>query len=60
MRRAFAATHRDPRYLADAEKQLADVSPVTATEILTVLKRIESAPPQQLEYLRRLFAEPKG
>ena len=60
LRRAFAATHRDPRYLADAEKQLADVSPVTATEILAALKRIESAPPQQLDYLRRLFAESKG
>jgi tripartite-type tricarboxylate transporter receptor subunit TctC len=60
LQRAFAATHRDPQYLADAEKQRVDVSPVTAAEVMTALKRIESAPPQQLDYLRRLFAESKG
>jgi hypothetical protein len=37
-----------------------DVSPVTAAEILAALKRIESAPQQQLDYLRRLFTESKG
>jgi tripartite-type tricarboxylate transporter receptor subunit TctC len=60
LQRAFAATHRDPQYLADAEKQRVDVSPVTAAEILAALKRIESAPQQQLDYLRRLFTESKG
>ena len=60
LQRAFAATHRDPQDLADAEKQRVDVSPVTAAEVLAALKRIESAPQQQLDYLRRLFAESKG
>jgi tripartite-type tricarboxylate transporter receptor subunit TctC len=60
LQRAFAATHRDPQYLADAEKQRVDVSPVTAAEVLAALKRIESAPQQQLDYLRRLFTESKG
>ena len=36
------------------------MSPVTADEVLAALKRIESAPQQQLDYLRRLFAESKG
>jgi tripartite-type tricarboxylate transporter receptor subunit TctC len=60
LQRAFAATHRDPQYLAEAAKQRIDVSPVTAAEVLQALKRIESAPQQQLDYLRRLFAESKG
>jgi tripartite-type tricarboxylate transporter receptor subunit TctC len=59
LQRAFAATHRDPQYLADAAKQRIDVSPVTAGEVLQALKRIESAPQQQLDYLRRLFTESK-
>jgi tripartite-type tricarboxylate transporter receptor subunit TctC len=60
LQRAFAATHRDPQYLADAAKQRVDVSPVTAEQVLQALKRIESAPQQQLDYLRRLFTESKG
>ncbi|MPZ39678.1 MAG: hypothetical protein GEU95_16790 [Rhizobiales bacterium] len=60
LQRAFAATHRDKQYLADAEKQRVDVSPVTADHVMHALKRIESAPPQQLEYLRRLFTESKS
>ena len=60
LQRAFAATHRDPQYLAEAEKQRVDVSPVSAEQVLQALKRIESAPQQQLDYLRRLFAESKG
>jgi tripartite-type tricarboxylate transporter receptor subunit TctC len=60
LREAFAATHRDPQFLADAAKMRVDISPVTAEEVVRALKRIESAPPQQLDYLRRLFAEARG
>jgi tripartite-type tricarboxylate transporter receptor subunit TctC len=60
LQRAFADTHRDPLYLAEAAKQRVDVSPVTAEQILAALRRIESAPPQQLDYLRRLFADARG
>lgn len=60
LQRAFAAVHRDKQYLADAAQQRIDVSPVTADEVVSALKRIESAPQQQLDYLRRLFAESKG
>jgi tripartite-type tricarboxylate transporter receptor subunit TctC len=60
LREAFAATHRDPQFLADAAKMRVDISPVTADGVLQALKRIESAPREQLEYLRRLFAEARG
>jgi tripartite-type tricarboxylate transporter receptor subunit TctC len=60
LRRAFAATHRDPQYLADAAKLGVDVSPVGADEVAQTLKNIADAPPPLLDYLRRLFAEAKG
>jgi len=45
----FAATHRVPQYLADAAKQRVDVRPVNAEQALQAVKRIESAPQQQLD-----------
>jgi tripartite-type tricarboxylate transporter receptor subunit TctC len=60
LQRAFAATHKDEAFLAEARKLRIDVSPVTADEVVAALKTIESAPPQLLDYLRRLFTEAKG
>jgi tripartite-type tricarboxylate transporter receptor subunit TctC len=60
LQQAFTATHRDPKFLANAAKMRVDISPVTADGVMQALKRIESAPPQQLDYLRRLFAESRG
>jgi len=36
------------------------VSPVSAEDVVRALASIESAPPQLLDYLRKLFAESKG
>ncbi len=60
LQRAFAETHNDPAYLADAHKQRVDVSPVTAEEVARALRKLEDAPRAQLDYLRRLFTESKG
>jgi hypothetical protein len=60
LQQAFAATHRDPEFLADAAKMRVDISPVTADGVMQAIKRIESAPPQLLDYLRRLFTESRG
>lgn len=57
---AFLATHRDPLYLEEAARLNVDVSPVSADEVAAALKRIEKAPPQLLDYLKKLFAESKG
>jgi tripartite-type tricarboxylate transporter receptor subunit TctC len=57
---AFMATHKDPHYLEEAARLNVDVSPVTAAEVAQSLERIENAPPQLIEYLRKLFAESKG
>ena len=60
LQEAFAATHRDPLYLEEAARLNVDVSPMSADEVVAALERIEKAPPQLLDYLRKLFAESKG
>jgi len=57
---AFMATHKDPAYLEEAARLNIDVSPASAEEVVRALHRIEKAPPQLLDYLRKLFAESKG
>jgi tripartite-type tricarboxylate transporter receptor subunit TctC len=57
---AFLAVHRDPRYLEEAARLNIDVSPIGAAEVESALERIEKAPPQLLDYLKKLFAESKG
>jgi hypothetical protein len=42
--------------LQDPNRESSD----TADGVMQALKRIESAPPQQLDYLRRLFTESRG
>src|SRR5262252_7502162 len=60
LQEAFAAAHRDPLYLEEATRLNVDVSPKGAEEVEAALERIEKAPPQLLDYLRKLFAESKG
>ena len=57
---AFAAIHRDPLYLEEAARLNIDISPKSADEVVAALERIEKAPPQLLDYLKKLFAESKG
>jgi len=60
LQEAFLATHRDPLYVEEATRLNIDVSPTSADEAMAALARIERAPPQLLDYLRKLFAESKG
>jgi tripartite-type tricarboxylate transporter receptor subunit TctC len=41
---AFDATMTDPEFLADAQKLQADISPVTAAEIETLLAEVYTTP----------------
>ena len=50
----------DPEYLEDATKVSVDVSPIGADEVLRAIDRIAVAPPELLDYARRLLAEPRG
>jgi tripartite-type tricarboxylate transporter receptor subunit TctC len=57
---AFLAVHKDPLYLEDAARLKVDVSPIGADEVLRAIDDIAGAPPELLDYMRRLLAENKG
>jgi tripartite-type tricarboxylate transporter receptor subunit TctC len=54
---AFFATHRDPEFLADAEKLKVDVSPIGPERVVELIEQIASAPPDQLKYIEKLISE---
>jgi tripartite-type tricarboxylate transporter receptor subunit TctC len=58
--RAFLAVSHDPQYLEDAAGARLDVSPIDGDELLRAIEAIASAPPEYLEYARKLFTETKG
>jgi len=60
LQRAFLAVHSNARYLEDAARLKVDVSPIQGAEVLQAIDRIAGAPPELLEYVRRLLAETKG
>jgi tripartite-type tricarboxylate transporter receptor subunit TctC len=45
LRRAFDGTVRDPAFLAQAERQLVEVEPLTGEELTTIVRRILATPP---------------
>jgi len=57
---AFLAMNSDPQYLEDAARLRIDVSPIGADGVLNAIDRIANAPPELLEYVRKLLAETKG
>jgi tripartite-type tricarboxylate transporter receptor subunit TctC len=54
---AFMATHKDPAYLAEAEKLGLDVSPVGSEAVLRMVDRIAKTPADQLKRIEKLIAE---
>ncbi len=49
------ATHKDPAYLADAEKVGIEVSPIDAAEIRALIEQIAKTPPDQLKRIENLL-----
>jgi tripartite-type tricarboxylate transporter receptor subunit TctC len=60
LRSAFDAAHRDPAFLADAEKLGIDISPVGADDMVRALDDMAHAPPEVFEYMKRLVSAAKG
>jgi tripartite-type tricarboxylate transporter receptor subunit TctC len=60
LQRAFFAVHQDPQYLEEAARLRVDVSPIVGTEVLQAIDRIARAPPELLDYIRKLLSETKG
>ena len=59
-RTAFDAAHRDPQFLAEADKLGVDISPVTADAISHALDDMAHASPAALDYMKKLMAGAKG
>jgi len=57
---AFMAVHQDPLYLEDAARLKVDVSPINGEEVMRALDDLANAPPDLLEYMKKLLAENKG
>jgi hypothetical protein len=55
LQQAFAATHRDKEFLADAEKIGIFISPVTADEIMQSIERMTKASPALIERVRQIM-----
>jgi tripartite-type tricarboxylate transporter receptor subunit TctC len=53
---AFMAAHKDPDYLAEADKLKIDVSPIPGTEILSVIEKIAATPKEDLKSLEKVIA----
>ena len=60
LQRAFLGVHGDPQYLEEAARLRIDVSPIGGDGVLLAIERIASAPPELLDYVRKLLAETKG
>ncbi len=59
LQEAFMAVHKDPEYLADAAKIRVEVSPVNHEAVMKAINKIANAPPDLLDYLRKLHSDEK-
>jgi tripartite-type tricarboxylate transporter receptor subunit TctC len=57
---AFMAVQRDPLYLDDAARLKVDVSPIGAEDVVRAIDEIAGAPPDLLDYMKKLLADQKG
>jgi tripartite-type tricarboxylate transporter receptor subunit TctC len=55
LQEAFMATHKDPAYLADAEKVGIEVSPIDGAAIRTLIDQIAKTPAGQLKRIESLI-----
>ena len=54
---AFLAAHRDPAFLAEAEKYGLDISPIGAEGVARAIEQLARAPPTLLDYMRHLLTK---
>jgi tripartite-type tricarboxylate transporter receptor subunit TctC len=59
LQKAFDDVHKDKDYLADAQKIRVEVSPVNGEAVRQAIEKIANAPPELLDYLRKLHSDEK-
>ena len=52
--------HQDPQYLDQAEKLKVDVSPIGGDEVLHAIEGIAGAPPDLLDYMKKLLSDSRN
>jgi len=57
---AFLAVHQDADYLDQARRLKVDVSPIGGEEVLRAIDGIAGAPPDLLDYMKKLLSESKN
>jgi tripartite-type tricarboxylate transporter receptor subunit TctC len=57
---AFMATHKDPAYLAEAQKIGIEVSPISGDDIRQLIDKIAKTPADQLKRIEKLISEGNG
>jgi tripartite-type tricarboxylate transporter receptor subunit TctC len=57
---AFLAVHKDPQYLDEAGRLKVDVSPIGGDEVLRAIEGIAGAPPDLLDYIKKLLSDSKN
>ena len=57
---AFLAVHQDADYLDQAQRLKVDVSPIGGEEVLRAIDGIAGAPPDLLDYMKKLLSESKN
>ncbi|HEX7198272.1 MAG TPA: hypothetical protein VF213_02285, partial [Dongiaceae bacterium] len=57
---AFLAVHKDPQYLDEAGRLKVDVSPIGGEEVLQAIESIAGAPPELLDYMKKLLSDSKN
>jgi tripartite-type tricarboxylate transporter receptor subunit TctC len=55
LRKAFLAVHRDPAFLAEAEKLGIDISPLDAEGVIRGIEQMAHGSPDAFRYLAKLF-----
>ena len=53
---AFVAVHRDPQFLADAQKLGLDISPVDGKDVRDAIERMAHVSPATFDYMKKLMA----
>jgi tripartite-type tricarboxylate transporter receptor subunit TctC len=56
LEKAFVAVHRDPQFLADAQKLGLDISPVDGQAMRDALERMAHGSPATFDYMKKLMA----
>jgi tripartite-type tricarboxylate transporter receptor subunit TctC len=57
---AFLDMQKDPQYLAEVAKLQIEVSPIDGPHALALIERLAQAPPELLDYMRKLHTESGG